>query len=137
MQVLFLRLLPLALALATTLPPGCAAGPETPAPEAPQPAHEMSRGDWDDVEAAIWTAAGQLEIAVERIEPGEDVLRATLRTVRSEPVTVTARRTAGGRIALEAQFGRFPEPDSRAQRLVEAISQRLAQLAGVGHAPVQ
>lgn len=115
----------------------CAAGPDARAPESPQPARELAHGDWDDVEAAIWTAAGQLEIAVERIEPGEDVLRATLRTVRSEPVTVTARRTGGGRIELEAQFGRFPEPDSRAQRLVEAIARRLGQLEGVGHAPVQ
>jgi hypothetical protein len=121
---------------------GCAAGAGSGASarEAPQPAREVVRGDWDDVEAAIWTAAVQLEIAVERIEWGEDVLRATLRTVRSEPVTVVARRLGAaetGRIEVEAQFGRFPEPDDRAGRLVEAIGRRLGQLEGVGAAPMR
>jgi len=118
----------------------CAAGSGAPKPQAPQPAREVVRGDWDDVEAAIWTAAGRMEIAVEQIEWGQDVLRATLRTVQSEPVTVVARRLGAaetGRIEVEAQFGRFPEPDSRARRLVELIGRRLGQLEGVGAAPVR
>jgi hypothetical protein len=122
------------------------------AAEADQPARAVVRGDWDDVEAAIWTAAGQMEIAVERIEGGgrgEDTLRATLRTVRSEPVTLVARRLSGDaegtggqraegeRIELEAQFGRFPDPDDRARRLVELMERRLGQLQGVGAAPIR
>lgn len=174
-QIIVLAELAVVLCLVAAGAPGCAAGSgaDREIAEPPQPAAAVVEGDWDDVEAAIWTAARQMEIAVERIQlggggaggegsgEGEDTLTATLRTILAEPVTVTARRlppapdealheTAGvraagesgggrapGRIRLEAQFGRFLEPDARATRLLELIERRLSQLEGVGAAPIR
>ncbi len=104
-----------------------------------QPVTALVRGDWDDLEAAVWTAADKIETAVERIEwdeEGEGEFRATLRTVRSEPISIRARRE-GRLIALAVQFGHFEDPDPRAGRLLEAIEERLGQLEGVGYAPVE
>lgn len=111
---------------------GAEAGPR-------QPVSALVRGDWDDLEAAVWTAADKTETAVERIEweeEGDGEFRATLRTVRSEPISIRARRE-GRLIALAVQVGHFEDPDPRAGRLLEAIEERLEQLEGVGYAPVE
>ena len=96
-------------------------------------------GDWDDVTAAIWTAAGQHELAVERIEPRAERLEATLRTVRSEPVTVTALRGTDGAIELQATWGRFEtgEAEAEAEALLEDVRRRLGQLQGRAWAPLR
>ncbi|MFG0286090.1 MAG: hypothetical protein ACF8R7_16860 [Phycisphaerales bacterium JB039] len=116
---------------------GCASGPADSPRQAGSAAGGQASGDWDDVPAAIWTAAGQSELAVEQIRPGPDRLEATLRTVRSEPVTVTALRGEGGAIELEAKWGRFGDGRQQAAALVERIGRRLGQLEGRAWAPVR
>ncbi len=96
--------------------------------------------DWDDVDAAVETGAGQAEMAVvfdETPSPDERVFY--LRTIGDKPVKLTVTRTnseAPPTIQLEVRAGVFGDPGDQA-RLLKAVSTRLSDLKGVEFAPVR
>ena len=98
-------------------------------------------GDWDDVDAAVETAAGQSEMAELLVEAVSDRERVyTLRTIRDETAKLVVRRGPGAGvngvpIQLEARVGAFGDA-SQEQRLLRAMTRRLEDLKGVDFAPV-
>jgi hypothetical protein len=110
-----------------------------PTPEGPV---LVASGDWDDVPASIDAALTPSGLAVERvIESTSERYFATLLTPSGEPGEVEARRAAPRgtpdpvTIHLRAHIGRVGDVPAQ-DRLLRNIRLRLAQLRGVGVAPL-
>gem|GEM_PF-688587 len=113
-------------------------------------------GDWDDIDAAVSVASGEMFFALESREAiGPGRLRYRLLTLGEEPVELEVVRGAAvktalgeeaedeaesemwsGPIALRCRVGRFGD-ERRERRFLKVMSERLADLAGVDVAPVR
>lgn len=133
-------------ALALLLPGACAQSSESLPTLLPDASRVTSRGDANDIDAAVEVAVGRVEMSVVRtIRTSQDphVLRIyELRAANDEPAVLKVRR-AGITIEnqpvtleLAASFGRFGNPE-RERALLDAVTRRLGQLAGVQVAPVR
>lgn len=95
-------------------------------------------GDWDDVDAAVTHAVGEVDLAVvERLATTPDRAEYRLLSVRDEPGVLTIeRRPDRPNLLLEARVGRWGNPGVE-RGLIEALRKRLAQLRGVETAPLK
>ena len=116
--------------------PGCASLDAT-----PEPGPRTIEADWNDVHPAVLTAAKKVEMAIVKQEQAAGGLTIYhLRTVTDEPAMLYIRATnpdySGLQpLQLSAKVGRFGDRRWEAQ-LMTAVQERLNQLAGVDHAPL-
>lgn len=101
----------------------------------------VSRGDWDDVDAAVDVGLGAIEAAslgIDHSMPGLIVYEFV--TIRDDPGRLEIRQLDlppdEPGIEILASIGHFARPKEE-QRLVRAIARRLRQLHGVQTSPVR
>jgi hypothetical protein len=100
--------------------------------------------DWDDLDAAMVVAAANNQCAILGVRrPGPDEVEFEVRTIRDEPVTVSARRLGAADnppraepIELVCEYGRFGDA-AQQERILEAMRERLADLRGVDYRKVR
>ncbi|QQS10276.1 MAG: hypothetical protein IPK69_06550 [Phycisphaerales bacterium] len=94
----------------------------------------VSIGDFDDLTAAMEYTQTIAEVAVERKSETNGVVAFEVATATDEAGRLECRAVDGG-IELRARVGLYGDR-AREQRILEAMSRRLGQLAGRDWAPV-
>lgn len=129
--------------------PGCGGGSGVSAaalrgPIAKSPTSIVARGDWNDVLAAVTVAVPSIDAAVLKVTSAGDEQRFEIETAGADPGWLVAVPDGSAdpkspdpiRIRLTAAVGLFGDP-AREAKLLEATRKRLADLAGVGFAPLR
>lgn len=124
---------------------GCAGISPAVAPRAHAPADASAttvEADWDDADASVKVALGQVGIASVGVDRSPQRLDYRLRTPRDEPGSLTLERVDPTdtvdpvEIRVTSSIGRFGDPE-RERELIERVAARLDQLRGVEVAPVR
>lgn len=98
----------------------------------------LTRGDWDDIGAAVLVGAGWAEMTPLSSQQTETSVVFLMITIDEEPGLLIVTPGSGGRLELRSVVGAAGERErDREAALLRAVSRRLQQLSGVDAAPVR
>ncbi|GMV27689.1 MAG: hypothetical protein AMXMBFR58_37200 [Phycisphaerae bacterium] len=122
---------------------GCSVPAPRPEPDRFNPPTDaVVIGDWDDVESSVRVGASQSEMAILEVKrPDDRTAIFEFLTITDEPASLEVHRdlfpedSGSFRLNLRASVGTFGDAAWQ-ERLIDRVSRRLRQLAGVDVAPI-
>lgn len=112
-------------------------------PPSPRASVRTVEADWEDIDAALYTALRVCQIAQESrreyrtVERGEvGVLEFRLLTVRGDSGLLRARRLEGGLVELHCRIGAVGSAEAE-RCILDALETRLTALHGRDYAPLR